>query len=100
MSINLARRKDYQRMPVKTKNGELWNTVRQFAEGRKVTPAVRDKFLFAAMDDLRNRIANIEEVVEQNSTARRWVDTTSKIFIGVFITFLSALATGVIRIVR
>jgi hypothetical protein len=44
---------------------ELWQAVREIAGGKKVSPAVRDKFLFAAMSDLRDemrrRVGDVED---------------------------------------
>jgi hypothetical protein len=35
---------------------ELWQAVREIAGGKKASPAIRDKLMFAAMSDLRDEV--------------------------------------------
>ena len=79
------------------KDDELWTVVKGFAEGKKVSPGVRDKVLFGAMGDLRTRIGAVETRLGKiwpvyQTLALLWVPVVGGIII--------ALVTGKLVISR
>ena len=80
---------------------ELWAAVREFANGKKTSPAIRDKFMFAAMSDLRDevrrRVGEVEGKLNKifplyQALALLWIPVTA----GVIMLFV----TGKLEITR
>lgn len=81
-------------------NGELWKTVRMLADGKKISPALRDRLMFAAMDDFRNKLINVERRLNKIWPIYQVLAILGGLAMVIFSTLITLFLTGKLIIER